>query len=230
LQDGQPRPLFLRGAAPSIETLVRRIQPGLVSQPSWHTCSQLAPCAALAGDTCHVRAPSFIADRLDPRTRVVCASCSGCYATSSTTPARDAPARAGRSSPRIARISPCALRAAFDIRAKKEALEMTWQKDAEMRRAENSRRPRRADGASFFRCLCVRGWTCEKQIADSANALPQAEPPGFSGALKLLQGSERAAPDLLGVRVPNLQTSHDCLSRSNWATSCGTWIPVHARA
>src|SRR5450631_3191029 len=28
LQDGQPRPLFLRGAAPSIEALVRHIQPG----------------------------------------------------------------------------------------------------------------------------------------------------------------------------------------------------------
>jgi hypothetical protein len=36
---------------------------------------------------------------------------------------------------------PVRLRAAFDIRALKEALEMTRQKDAEMRRAESSRRP-----------------------------------------------------------------------------------------
>jgi hypothetical protein len=36
---------------------------------------------------------------------------------------------------------PVRLRAAFDIRAEKDALAMTRQKDAEMRRAESSRRP-----------------------------------------------------------------------------------------
>jgi hypothetical protein len=141
LQHGQPRPLFFRGTAPSIETLVRRIQPG----PS---------VGAVMEYLLATRTLRRIGRRYVPRARA--ALHRGSPRSQSARSLRillgllrniehnARPRSAGPSWPEFTADCPqfpVRLRAAFDTRALKEALEMTWQKDAEMRRAESSRRP-----------------------------------------------------------------------------------------
>jgi hypothetical protein len=141
LQDGQPRPLFLRGAAPSIEALVRHIQPG----PTVNAVMQFLLAT---------RALRRIGRRYVPRARTV--RHRGSPRSQSAHSLRillgllrnvehnARPRSAGPSWPEFTADCPqfpVRLRTAFNIRAEKDALALTRQKDAEMRRAESSRRP-----------------------------------------------------------------------------------------
>jgi len=141
LIDGEPRPLFLRGAAPSIENLVRRIQPG----PSVDAVMEYLLAT---------RTLRRIGRRYIPRTRAV--RHRGSPRSQSARSLRillgilrnvehnARPRRAGPSWPEFTADCPhypVRLRPAFNIRTERESLAMTRQKDAEMRRAESSRRP-----------------------------------------------------------------------------------------
>jgi hypothetical protein len=140
LLDGDPRPLYLHGAAPSIENLVRRIQPGPTVD-------------AVMDYLLATRALRRIGRRYVPRARAV--RHRGSPRSQSARSLRillgllrnvehnARPRRAGPSWPEFTADCPqfpIRLRAAFDVRAEKEALAMTRQKDAEMRRAESGRR------------------------------------------------------------------------------------------
>ena len=141
LTDGRPRALFLRGTAPSIENLVRRIQPG----PS---------IGAVMEYLLATRTLRRVGRRYIPRARAV--RHRGSPRSQSAHSLRillgllrnvehnARPRSAGPSWPEFTADCPrfpARLRSGFNIRAEKEALAMTRQKDAEMRRAESSRRP-----------------------------------------------------------------------------------------
>jgi hypothetical protein len=141
LMHGEPRPLFLRGSAPSIENLVRRIQPG-------------PGVDAVMEYLLATRTVRRIGRRYIPRARAV--RHRGAPRSQSAHSLRillgllrnvehnARPRRAGPSWPEFTADCPhfpVRLRSAFNIRAERDALAMTRQKDAEMRRAESSRRP-----------------------------------------------------------------------------------------
>jgi len=141
LHDGQPRPLFLRGAEPSIEALIRHIQPG-------------ATVEAVMDYLLATRALRRIGRRYVPRARAV--RHRGSPRSQSAHSLRillgllrniehnAKPRRAGPSWPEFTADCPqfpVRLRPAFNNRTENDALAMTRQKDAEMRRAESSRRP-----------------------------------------------------------------------------------------
>jgi len=141
LMAGAPRPLFVHGAPPSIEQLVRRIQPG----PSVEAVMEyLLATGSL----------SRIGRRYIPRARAV--RHRGSPRSQSARSLRillgmlrnlehnSQPHRAGASWPEFTADCPrfpVRLRSAFNRRAEREALTLTRQKDAEMLRAESNRRP-----------------------------------------------------------------------------------------
>jgi len=141
LMEGDPRPLSVRGGAPSIENLVRRIKPRLSVD-------------AVMEYLLATRTLRRVGRRYIPRARAV--RHRGSPRSQSARSLRillgllrniehnARPRRAGPSWPEFTADCPrfpVRLRPAFNIRAEKEALATTRQKDAEMRRAESSRRP-----------------------------------------------------------------------------------------
>jgi hypothetical protein len=141
LVDGEPRPLYLHGATPSIENLVRRIQPGPTVDAVMDYL--LATRALRRIGRKYVPRARAVRHRGSPRSQSA-RSLRILLGVLRNVEHNARPRRAGPSWPEFTADCPqfpIRLRAAFDVRAEKEALATTRQKDAEMRRAESSRRP-----------------------------------------------------------------------------------------
>jgi len=141
LKDGQPRPLSVRGAAPSIEALVRRIQPG----PRIGAVMEylLATRTLRRVGRRYVPRAHAVLHRGSPRSQSA-RSLRILLGLLRNVEHNARPRSAGPSWPEFTVDCPqypVRLRPAFDIRTDKEVLAMTRQKDAEMRRAESRRRP-----------------------------------------------------------------------------------------
>jgi hypothetical protein len=140
LLEGKPRPISLRGATPSIENLVRRIQPG----PTVDAVMQylLATRTLRRVGRKYVPRARAVRHRGSPRSQSA-RSLRILLGLLRNIEHNARPRRAGPSWPEFTADCPqfpVRLRPAFDVRAEKEALAVTRQKDAEMRRAESGRR------------------------------------------------------------------------------------------